>query len=155
MGIDSHLCWVTWLLRVMWQYIPNTWAMHSLLLSFYSQSIIMPFIYLFISSPFIYSYASDLIGDHNHCKSHQTVFLLFYAFLFIFHQTLYLTLSYLLSLYITHTKEVLLSHWLWIKHRPPTILSIIFLLDIAMLSSINRVAHPVLYLSLDLVYIWA
>ena len=96
-----------------------------------------------------------LIGDHNHCESHQTAFLLFYASLFIFYQTLCLTLSHLLSLYITHTKETLLSHWLWIEHRPPTILSIIFLLDIAMLSSINRVVYPVLYLSLNLIYIWA
>ena len=57
----------------------------------------MPFIYPFMYSPFIYSYASDLIGDHNQYESYQTAFLLFYAFLFISHQTLWLILSYSLS----------------------------------------------------------
>ena len=73
-----------------WQTSTNntTWAMHSFLLSFYDQPIIMPFIYPFMYSPFIYPYVSDLIGDHNQYESYQTAFLLFYASLFIPHQTL-------------------------------------------------------------------
>ena len=71
--------------------------------SFMTKPIIMPFIYPLMYSSFIYPYMSDLISDHNQCESHQTAFLLFYASLFIFHQTLWLTLSHSLSLYITNT----------------------------------------------------
>ena len=74
-----------------------------LLLSFYDQPLIIPFIYPFIDSLFIYSYVSDLVSDHNQCENHQVAFLLFYAFSFILHQTLWPTLSHLLSSYITNT----------------------------------------------------
>ena len=69
-----------------------------LILSFYDQLLVIPFIYPLIDFSFIYPYVSDLISDHNQYKSYQIASLLFYASLFILHQTLWLTLSYLLLL---------------------------------------------------------
>ena len=85
--------------RVMWSFtnpsLYNSWCYHPLLkpacnlgyafliLFFYNQTLVMPFIYSLIDFSFIYPYASDLISDHNQCESYQTAPLLFYASLFI------------------------------------------------------------------------
>ena len=85
--------------RVMWSFtnpsLYNSWCYHPLLkpacnlgyafliLFFYNQTLVMPFIYSLIDFSFIYPYVSDLISDHNQYKSYQTdIFIILYFLIY-------------------------------------------------------------------------